>query len=196
MRISLIGGLTALATLLILLTNCTSVDNLIPFGTPKVSKPQCPSVKFLKDADKIIIYKAGPGRDISDISFEAELKSFKGECEYFGDTGSYDKVVITLQVGLDITRGPAAKKSQFKVSYFVAIPEFFPNPKGKVKFDRILKFARDRDSMNILDEPIEVTIPLNKNRPGPRTNVLIGFNLKKSQLKLNRELKGNRVLGQ
>ena len=94
MRIRFIGGLTALTALLILLTNCTSVDNLNPFGTPKVPKPQCPSVKFLKDADKIIIYKAGSGRDISDISFEAELKSFKGECEYLGDNGNYDKVNI------------------------------------------------------------------------------------------------------
>ena len=196
MRISFIGGLTALTALLFLLTACTSVDNLNPFGTPKLAKPKCPSVKFLKDTDKIINYKAGPGRDISDISFEAELKSFKGECEYFGDNGNYDKVVVTLQVGLDVTRGPAAKTSQFKLSYFVAVPDFFPNPKGKVNFDRVLKFPRDRASMSILDEAIEVTIPLNKNRPGPGTKVLVGFNLKKSQLELNREIKGNRVLGQ
>ena len=196
MRFGIINGLTALTALLIILTACETVDNLNPFGTSTIAVPRCPSIKFLKDTDKIIVYKKGPGRDISDVKFEAELKSFIGECEYFGDIGSYDKVVVTLQVGLDITRGPAAKKSQFKLSYFVAIPEFFPNPKGKVTFDRLLQFPPDRNSMSILDKAIEVTIPLNKNRPGPKTKVLIGFNLEKSQLELNRAIKGKSVLGQ
>ena len=196
MRISLIGGITAIIALLFFLTTCTPVDNLNPFGASKIEKPSCPSVKLLKDADKIIVYKTGPGRDISDISFEAEIKSFKGECEYLGDNGTYDKVILTLQVALDITRGPAAKSSQFKLSYFVAIPDFFPNPEGKVNFDRFLKFPRDLNSMSILDEVIEITIPLNKNRRGPGTKVLIGFNLNKSQLEFNRGTKGNRVLGQ
>ena len=196
MRINLISGLAAIIALLFFLTTCTSVDDLNPFGASKIEKPKCPPVKLLKDADKIIVYKAGPGRDISDISFEAEIKSFKGECEYLGDNEIYDKVVMTLQVVLDITRGPAAKKSQFKLSYFVAIPEFFPNPKGKINFNRSLQFPLDLNSMSILDEAIEVTIPLNKNRPGPLTKVLIGFNLNKSQLEINRRIRGNRVLGQ
>ena len=89
------------------LTACESVDNFNPFSDTKSGPPKCPTIKFLKDADEITVYKSGPGKDLRDIIFEAELTGFKGECEYVGINGIHTKVVLTLQLGLDITRGPA-----------------------------------------------------------------------------------------
>ena len=177
------------------LTACASVDNLNPFSDTKSGPPKCPTVKFLKDADEITVYKPGAGKNLRDIIFEAELIGFKGECEYVGNNGVHTKVVLNLQLGLDITRGPAEKTRQVKLNYFVAIPDFFPKPEGKVSFNRVIRFPKDRNSITLLDEAIEIVIPLNKNRRGPQTKVLVGFELTKSQLEFNRQRIRHRGLG-
>ena len=177
------------------LTACASVDNLNPFSDTKSGPPKCPTVKFLKNADEITVYKPGAGKNLRDIIFEAELTGFKGECEYTGENNAHTKVVLTLQLGLDITRGPAEKTRRVKLSYFVAIPDFFPKPEGKVSFIRVIRFPKDRNSITLLDEAIEIVIPLNKNRRGPQTKVLVGFELSKSQLEFNRQRIRNRRLG-
>ena len=177
------------------LTACESVDNFNPFSDTKSGPPKCPTIKFLKDADEITVYKSGAGKGLRDIIFEAELTGFKGECEYVGNNGIHTKVVLTLQLGLDITRGPAEKTRSVKLSYFVAIPDFFPKPEGKVSFNRVVIFPQDRNSITLLDEAIEIVIPLNKTRRGPQTKVLVGFELTKSQLEFNRQRIRNRGLG-
>ena len=176
------------------LTACESVDNFNPFSDTKSGPPMCPTIKFLKDADEITVYKSGAGKDLRDIIFEAELTGFKGECEYVGNNGIHTKVVLTLQLGLDITRGPAEKTRSVKLSYFVAIPDFFPKPEGKVFFNRVVIFPQERNSITLLDEAIEIVIPLNKNRRGPQIKVLVGFELTKSQLEFNRQRIRNRGL--
>lgn len=187
MKNGLIACLAVIALPFSLLTACDTVNDLNPFGGLKKGTPTCPSVKFLKDADRITVYKPNTSREISDIIFEAEFTGFKGECEYFGEDSNYNSVLLSLNLSLDIIRGPAAKTPNIELNYFIAIPDFFPNPKGKVHFNRVLKFPKGSNSANFVDETIEITIPLNKNRRGPKTKVLIGFDLSKSQLEFNRE---------
>ena len=195
MIVKSISYLAVVALFMAVLAACESVDNFIPFSDTKLGPPRCPIIKFLKDADEITVYKSGAGRNLRNIIFQAELTGFKGECEYVGNNGVHTKVVLTLQLGLDITRGPAKKTRRVKLSYFVAIPEFFPKPEGKVSFNRVVIFPQDRNSMTLLDEAIEIVIPLNENRRGPQTKVLVGFELTKSQLEFNRQRIRNRGLG-
>ena len=190
-----ISCLTAVALFMTVLTACELVDNVNPFSDTKSGPPKCPTIKFLKDADEITVYKSGAGKDLRDIIFEAELTGFKGECEYVGNNGVHTKVILTFQLGLDITRGPAEKTRRVKLSYFVAIPDFFPKPEGKVSFNRVVIFPQERNSITLLDEAIEIVIPLNKNRRGPQTKVLVGFELTKSQLEFNRQRIRHRGLG-
>ena len=189
----LINRLTAVIVLLVFLVACETINDFNPFDTNIL--PRCPTIKFLKDADKITAYKPGTGRDISDISYEAELTGFSGECEYFGDDGIYTSVTLTLQVSLDITLGPAEKTRRVKLNYFVAIPAFFPDPKGKSSFSRIVKFPRDRNSISFVDDVIEIAIPLNENRQGPGIKVFTGFELSKDQLEFNRQRNNASELG-
>ena len=194
MIVKSISYLTVVGLFIAVLTACESVDNLNPFGDKKSGPPKCPTVKFLKDADKITVYKPGAGKGLRDIVFEAELTGFKGECEYVRNNGVHTKVVLTLQLGFDVTRGPAEKTRRVKLSYFVAMPDFFPKPEGKVSFNRVVIFPQERNSITLLDEIIEIVIPLNKNRRGPQTKVLVGFELTKSQLEFNRQKIRNRGL--
>jgi len=195
MIVKSISFLTIVALFLAVLTACGSVDNFNPFSDKKSEPPKCPTIKFLKNADEITVYKSGAGTGLRDVVFEAELTGFKGECEYVRNNGVHTKVVLTLQLGLDITRGPAETTGRVKLSYFVAIPDFFPKPEGKVSFNRVVMFPQNRNSLTLWDEAIEIVIPLNKNRRGPQTKVLVGFKLTKSQLEFNRQKIRNRGLG-
>ena len=187
MESGIISRLVGAIAILGLLAACKTISDLNPFETAKNILPQCPTVKLLKDADKIINYKPGVGRDLSDISFEAELTGFSGECEYIGNDGIYTGVALTLKLGFDITRGPAEKARKVKLAYFVAVPEFFPNPRGKSAFSRVVVFPRARNSISLVDDPIEIEIPLKQNRYGPEMKIFVGFQLTKDQLELNRQ---------
>lgn len=183
----------------VLLTGCeTEVDvgKLNPFGGKKPVIPACPKVRMLKDADKITQYRPGPGRDITDIMFEADMVGFKGDCEYIGDAGKYTNVVVTLKVGFKVARGPSVSGDTAKVPYFLAIPEFFPDANAKQSFVREVKFPKNRTSVTVIDSEVEVSIPLDASRKGPDTQVIIGFSLSPEQLEFNRKRGRATILGE
>ena len=80
-------SLAVLGVFCSVLTACEATDDLNPFYGPKVVLPACPTVRFLRDADKVTVYRPGSGRDITDILYEAKLEGFVGDCEYVGDGG-------------------------------------------------------------------------------------------------------------
>ncbi|MBT3990435.1 MAG: hypothetical protein HON14_10260 [Rhodospirillaceae bacterium] len=179
----LLGGLS------LVLAACGSapdMSDLNPFGK-KYPVPACPKIQLLKDTDTITAYRPGPGRDITDIRFEADLKGFTGECEYVGKDGVYSAVNVTLKVGFDISRGPAEKSRTTDVSYFIAIPEFYPKPAGRQLFTAKVRFPENRNTMRILDEEVEISIPLNTSRKGPGSKIYIGFQLTPEQISFNRQ---------
>ncbi len=182
--------LAVLTGLGLVLAGCGSAQDINPWAK-KYPVPACPKIQLLKDTDTITVYRSGPGRDITDIRYEADLKGFAGECEYIGEKGVYSAVKVTLKVGVEISRGPAEKSQLVGVSYFVAIPEFYPKPEGRQVFTAKVKFPENRNTMRILDEEVELSIPLNKTRKGPGTKVYIGFPLTPEQLEFNRQKRQN-----
>ena len=148
--------------------------------------PACPTVRFLRDADKVTVYRPGPGQDITDILYEAKLTGLSGDCEYVGKDGVFHEVVISLRVKFDLVRGPADLTRIAELKYFVAIPEFFPAPEGKRQFVRRVRFPPGRNNITITDDFVEIRIPLTKDRKGPGSRVYIGFHLTQDQLNLNR----------
>jgi len=176
----------ALGCLGLMLAGCGLASDINPWAK-KYGLPACPKIQLLKDTDTITAYRKGPGRDITDIRFEADLKGFTGECEYIGEKGVYSAVKVTLKVGFDISRGPAETRRTTSVSYFVAIPEFYPKPAGRNVFTAKVTFPENRNTMRIVDEEVEILIPLTKTRKGPGSKVYIGFQLTPDQLAFNRQ---------
>ena len=172
------------------LAACEATENLYPFDGPKIVVPACPTVKLLQDADKITVYRPGQGRDITDILYEAKLIGFSGECEYVGDDGVFQEVVVSVRAKFDLARGPADTKRIAGLKYFVAVPEFFPAPEGKRQFVRRVGFPIGRNNITFNDDFVEVRIPLTKDRKGPGLRIYIGFHLTQDQLNLNRR-RGN-----
>ncbi|MEE2761501.1 MAG: hypothetical protein VYE18_08660 [Pseudomonadota bacterium] len=131
-------------------------------------------------------FEIGPGQDISNVVFEAEIKGFKGECEYKGDFPDYTQVVLNLRVSFDLILGPAAQEREQSFDYFVAVPEFFPRTDGRSRFSASVNFPPRRNRVTFSDDPLEITIPLDENRKGPDTKVVISFALTREQLNYNR----------
>ena len=179
-------NLTALACFGLLLSACDTAKELNPWAS-KYPIPACPKVQLLKDTDTITTYRSGPGRDITDIRYEADLKGFKGECEYIGKDGVYSSVKVTLKIGFDISRGPAEKSRVIDVQYFIAMPEFFPKPQGRQVFTARATFPPNRNTMRIVDDDVEISSPITKTRKGPSSKIYIGFQLTPEQLKFNRQ---------
>lgn len=166
--------------------NLPSLSNVNPFGddTPP---PACPRVAVLKDADRITRFAPGPGRDLTDIMFDAEIVSFGGDCEHQGEAPHYTSVIMTLQVGLEITRGPANRAGDIDLRYFVRIPQFFPRQEGNSTFTVQGKFPENRDTVQVADQPIDLLIPLYGRNVGRDYEIFIGFVLNRQELEYNRQ---------
>lgn len=174
-----------------------SVDDLNPFaGKRKKPAPACPSVNMLQDADKLVFYRSGGGRDITDIVFQAEITGFTGDCQYVrDDKDNFTAVNLTLQVSFDVSQGPAIRARGGEIGYFIAIPDFFPRAEGRREFTRKFVFPENRNDLSMVDGKVEVNIPLEGGRTGADTDIYIGFVLTRDQLENNRKRRANSRLG-
>lgn len=189
-----------LVGLVFLLAACETALSLpslpdLPFTEPKLVPPPCPSVRLLQDADTLARYRPGPGRDITDIVVEAEIKAFRGSCGYVEEDGKFTSVNLLLKLQFDVSRGPANRTPISDVSYFVAVPKFYPKPAGRSDFAMRVRFPPNVDELTAVSEEIEVSIPLRDGARGPEINVILGFALTPSQLEENRRRRQTRSRG-
>jgi len=169
------------------------------FGS-KIVAPNCPTATILEDANRITVYRAGPGRDIADIVYEARLLGVEGDCSYEIDKKgkttvetTYKAVMLTLRPRFIVTPGPALEGYKIPIDYFVAIPQFYPNPEGRADFSRIVETSPARTQVDVTDASIEIRVPLNENRRGESVGVFLGFVLTDEQLRENRSRASGRL---
>ena len=144
--------------------------------------PPCPSVRVDAATAGFTKFKDGPGRDLTDVEYQADIVGFKGECD-FDD----EEVEVTINVDFALTGGAAAKGGEAPLFYFVAIPQFFPTAEGK----RVLKAshrlpARTGARETFTESGVTVVIPLKKDQAGASFDIYVGFQLDNAQLEYNR----------
>jgi hypothetical protein len=157
------------------------------FNTEKQALPPCPRVSVLAEASKLTQFRAGVGRDVTDVEVQAQFASYSGSCEYNRDTRT---MTISMQVGIDAQRGPAARGRDVDIAYFIAIPTFYPKPEAKAVFPVALKFPQDTDRVRYTDEKVEITIPIAKLADLAKYEVFVGLQLDSQQLDYNRQHPG------
>ena len=144
---------------------------------------KCPAVFILEDAKELTRFKPGPGRDITDILFEAEIVNFVGDCHY-----NEGEAEIELSVQIKVERGPANKIRQVAFDYFVAIPKFQSQSEGKSVFNVTGEFEGNRTLMLYQDD-LDMTIPVKVPTDGAALEIILGFQLTPEELKFNRSRK-------
>ena len=172
---------------------CGAVDEIKSsiFGADEFAPP-CPSVAILTDAQSLANFKPGVGRDLTDVTFNARFVDVISSCVYKQKDEQFVGVDITLQAVFEAERGPADRSRSGAFKYFVAIPQFYPNPQGRSEFAMKVGFPSNRSKLRISDAPVTINIPINAQRSGANYDVYVGFVLDKSQIELNRKRQGLR----
>jgi len=149
-------------------------------------QPPCPPVLVLKDAASMVRYQPGPGRDITDVLFRADIVDFLGLCKY---NRKRTEVDIDLSVVFDVRRGPADRTRKSTFDYFVAIPRFHPAPQGKQVFPTTVSFEGNRTRLRYRDK-VKLAIPLDPKRSRDDYAVYLGFQLTPEEIEANRRRQG------
>ena len=155
-----------------LLAGCAGSDGKRP-------RKLCPRVDILEYADELVRFLPGPGRDVTDVVFRTRLVNYRGECEV-----DKNKVAVALVLEFALERGPANRDSKASFEYFVAIPQFHPQPAGKRRFAVAVEFEKGRSRALYRDE-IAVEIPLEQGRASSDFNIFVGCQLSAAELDYN-----------
>jgi hypothetical protein len=150
--------------------------------------PPCPQVRVDSTTAQLTKFREGSGRDINDVEYQARMLGFKRQCE-FKDDG----VDVTMDLVIEVASGPAAKPGSMSLYYFVALPQFYPEPTGK----RIIAVSHNLEPgvgrrERIKEDGVRVFIPLSKDEPAAAYDVYVGLQLDQEQLEYNRSLQKGR----
>ncbi|MEE8443821.1 MAG: hypothetical protein V3S44_00630 [Alphaproteobacteria bacterium] len=148
----------------------------------------CPQAKVLEDPAQLIRYRQGPGRDLTDVVFEASFARIAGECSYDEEGG---EIVVELTVLVDVLRGPANGDGKAVFSYFVALSEYAtdgrpaPDVISREAFTIDVEFTSVHRSLRYTDV-LDVTVPRPDNRDARNYVFYFGFEMTPEELANNR----------
>ena len=149
----------------------------------KEEPPPCPRVSILADAAKLVQFRPGPGRDITDIAYKVQVVNYAGSCFYEKES---HVMTVNLQVGFDAERGAALADDRQEIQYFISVPTFFPQPDAKEIFPLTLQFSKHAAGLHVTDQDAKISIPVKSIKELERYEVFIGLQLDEAQLDYNR----------
>lgn len=143
--------------------------------------PPCPIAAVVGDARTLSLYAPGPGRDLTDVTFEAAIGARVTACEY-------DKNKLTSQLRVEIIaqRGPADRSRRGTFEYFVVIADQDQNILAKERFTMAIDFPGNRTRVGVFEE-LDQTIHLKAGETGDNYDIYVGFQLSDDQLRENRD---------
>jgi len=162
---ALLLGLVALP----LLAGCAAQEETRP----------CPRAVVLTDAARQVKF-SGPGRDLTDVLFEASIQSRRLVCEY--DDNVLD---VDLQVEVVARRGPANSDRLAGITYFVAVARTDQTVLARETFDITIPFPGNRTQVSGLEE-IGQVITLQGDETGGDYRIYVGLEVSREELEYNR----------
>lgn len=162
----------ALAAVLVL-SGCVALSR-VPAGS-------CPRASVLADAGEMTRFKPGPGQDLIDVVFEAEIAGVAVTCE---DVRS-DGLVAVVSLGLVTSRGPAATGRVAEVPFFVAYVDRAGKIRDKAVFSSRVEFPAGRPKVAVRED-IELDIPLSATDSPADLAIVVGLQLTRQELERNR----------
>lgn len=144
---------------------------------------------ILDQAKALTLFRPGPGRDLTDVTFDLRITNLEGDCGYeFNDEAS-DVVDIAYLVMIEARRGPAAEGKSVTVPYFIAVTDPSRNVVAKQVFDVTLTFEDSAQRARFADE-IRQNIPIAEGALGTEYETFVGFQYSRDQLEDTRRLQG------
>ena len=144
--------------------------------------PTCPRAAILGDAADLTRYRDGGGRDLTDLVLSGRIMGVSGQCKP-GDTAS--QLSTSLQVTIQLTRGPAMTQRDAVATLFVAVGDG-DQILDKKLFPVRVQFQPNADTTRLTTDAITMTLPISPNKPGASYALTAGFQLTPEELELNR----------
>ncbi len=142
--------------------------------------PACPRAGVLADAADLTRYRGG-GHDLTDLVLDARITGVSGDCTR-ADRRQLD---VTVTVGMQVVRGPAAAGQPLEVPFFVAVSQG-----GAVLDKQVYRlspgFGPNADTVRLTSDPVTISLPIGPDRLGSAYDVVVGFQLTQDELATNR----------
>jgi len=149
-------------------------------GDGKKRSLPCPNFLLLGHAGDMTKFRAGAGRDVTDVDFRTTITNFHGTCDH-----TKSGVEAEFFVEIAVQPGPANTSHEASFKFFVAIPRFHPKPAGKKTFPVRVRFGENKNRLLYRDQ-IAIQIPLGAGEVAGDYDVYLGFQLDAGQLEYNR----------
>ncbi len=143
----------------------------------------CPNIAIPPHTDTMTTFKIGIGRDLIDVTFDADFVGGALECRY-GKDGALSAIVV---VEVAAKRGPAAPRSkplEIALPIFVAKMDRTGEIRDKAVFKTLLRFP-ENVQLSRRREAFDVDFNLGPGEIASDVGVLVGFQLTEEQLKFN-----------
>jgi hypothetical protein len=160
-----------LAMLPTLLVECGPARNEFP--------PACPGTAILGNAADLSTYRPGSSsRDLIDLVVHAGIVGVRGSCRE-GDRKN--QLAVTLNVLVELTRGPAMPGREVDVPVFVAVTD---GDKILDKYAYLMHavFPSNVDRVTLTPGDTNIVLPVTTARSGAAYTIVTGFQLPPNQL--------------
>jgi len=143
----------------------------------------------MDQAKQVTLYRPGPGRDLTDVTYQVKISDLAYGCDYdFDDIGN--RVTVGFNILFVAKRGPAAPNDQIEIPYFVAVVDPGKNILTKKQFFVILEFEGNTLRAQKVEELMQI-IPYPKDDNGSDYKSFVGLQLTPGQLEDIRRASGS-----
>lgn len=171
------------------LWGCAAKDN---YDFP----PACPKVTILSSASDAYNFSNNED-DMAHLVTKASILGIDGNCiddpanesnkEKRKRRKAYtDKIDTTMNVVIQVTRGPAAQERRYRIPYFITS---IKNGKivDKKNFVAVAQFPNNIDQVTLKSDKILLKVPATSDRQPDGYELFVGFQLSPEQLTFNRD---------
>lgn len=146
----------------------------------------CSRAVILGDAEQMIQFRDGPGRDILDISYSGRLTRIFADCEYEMNKDRTGVMSVRVYLAIEAERGPANRDRIAPYRYFVTLTDARREPVSKNVFELTAQFPGNVTRMVLTDDTVEMKVPITAGQSGRNFTIFVGFQLSDEQLEFNR----------
>jgi hypothetical protein len=146
-------------------------------------RADCPNVGSPTDTADLVRFRTPESRDLTDLVVAARITSLDGSCRF---VNRQTAVEVTLTMGLEIARGPAAQGRSLSLPYFVAVAADGERILDKAVYAIAAEFPANTQRLRVRGEEIRLTLPVSEAQRAAGYSVYVGFQLTEQELALNR----------
>jgi hypothetical protein len=144
---------------------------------PEPETRACPQVFKMREATRVVQFRDGEGRDLTDVTAEGGIGKIQLACKY-------DENELSTVVGIEVLaqRGPASVNDNVQLPIFVAVLDRDRKVVAKEVFDSMLEF-KDGSRRAAKLEEYESVFRLRSGQSGIDYQLVVGFQLSAEQLR-------------